>query len=66
MAVSSPYAVFKAADVCWPLVVQPAWPAKRSPVAAPSPARVAGQGRQAQQPSSPWRTMVQGELFQLC
>ena len=66
MAVSSPYAVFKAADVCWPLVVQPAWPTTRSPMAGPSPARVAARGRQAQQPSPPWGSMVQGELFQLC
>jgi hypothetical protein len=66
MAVSSPYAVFRASDVCWPLVLQPAWATNRSPLAGPSPAPVVAQGRQAQQASSPWRTMVQGELFQTC
>lgn len=66
MAVSSPYAVFRAADVCWPLVLQPAWPTTLSPMAAAVPAPVATQARQAQQASTPWRTMVQGELFKTC
>jgi len=66
MTVCSPYAVFRAADVCWPLVLQPAWPVNPSPLAAAPVVRAVAPGRPAQQAPAPWRTMVQGELFQHC
>ena len=63
MAVSSPYAVFRAADVCWPLVLPPSWHVNRS---------LAGLGRPEGRTAAVTRprqlverstTMVQGELF---
>jgi len=63
MAVSSPYAVFRAADVCWPLALPPAWHVNRSlAVVGRSEART-GAGRRARELGLRGITMVQGELF---
>ena len=68
MAVASPYAVFRAVDLGWPL----AMPASREPV--PSPASAATHGSQAtprkrstsglrRRRAPQWNTLIQGELF---
>jgi len=55
MAVSSPYAVFRAADVCWPLALPPTWDVNRPLVVV---------GRSEARPLGLCSvTMVQGELF---
>jgi|688.fasta_scaffold29413_3 hypothetical protein len=63
MAVSSPYAVFRASDVCWPLVLPPALRVTHSLAGVgASEGRTAAERRRSRQtPCS--STMVQGELF---
>ncbi|MFM7312777.1 MAG: hypothetical protein ACKO0M_06375 [Cyanobium sp.] len=72
MAVASPYAVFRAADLGWPVAPPPFIPASRP--AAPAAARPArprkrasagGTGSQGRRPSAArLATLIQGDLFQ--
>jgi hypothetical protein len=69
MAVASPYAVFRAVDLGWPL----AMPAIREPAPAPAPnaSAPAGIGTPRKRSSTglrrrtapQWNTLIQGELF---
>ncbi|MEB3234373.1 MAG: hypothetical protein VKM98_03000 [Cyanobacteriota bacterium] len=65
MPVSSPYAVFKAAELTWParplVAVMP--PLGLTAAAAAKPARKRSK-RQSGSPT-PWSAPIQGELFQL-
>jgi hypothetical protein len=63
MAVSSPYAVFRATDVCWPLVLPPALRVTQAlAVVGASEGRTAAERRRSRQTHHS-STMVQGELF---
>ncbi|MFM7455024.1 MAG: hypothetical protein ACKOCA_03185 [Vulcanococcus sp.] len=73
MAVASPYAVFRAVDLGWPLAMpalrEPPQPASLAPAtgstmatASGSPRKRSSSGLRRRTPPQ-WNTLIQGELF---
>jgi hypothetical protein len=63
MAVASPYAVFRAVDLGWPLAM-PAIANAPAPASAAPPRKRSGGNRGLRRRTAPqWNTLIQGELF---
>ena len=63
MAVASPYAVFRAVDLGWPLAM-PAITNAPAPASVAPPRKRSGGNRGLRRRTAPqWNTQIQGELF---